>query len=159
MGERYYITGTQLGILMSIADNIKKMSPQDQEKLTETAKNIVNDIEEKQFLGGVEEVDMIKKGRGKLQTFAELECVQNLCVFIDEEVYLPVKQELEGIDRTYSLGMKKENYKGLIQQEFWRIRNMAIKWVKQDTSKNPHIIKMKNKKMIEFFNITKKELE
>ena len=40
----------------------------------------------------------------------------DLAVYIDQEVYYPVKKELEGCGRTYSLGFKKENLKGKVHE-------------------------------------------
>ena len=42
----------------------------------------------------------------------EIEDIEiELCRKLDEDLYLPVKEELKGINRTYSLGIKKENFK------------------------------------------------
>ena len=63
---------------------------------------------------------------------------EELCAEIDEELYLPVKQELEGHDVPYSLGLRKEDFKetmsiqigrilGLIEQRITEIANEQVK--------------------------------
>lgn len=44
-----------------------------------------------------------------------------LCEFLDKEVYLPVKEELKGVGRTYSLGIRKENFKAFMSEELKRL--------------------------------------
>jgi len=50
MGNRYWITGVQLGILMGLAININSQS----------TKNILNEIEDKQYLCEAEELKRLK---------------------------------------------------------------------------------------------------
>lgn len=45
-----------------------------------------------------------------------------LCAILDQHVYIPVKEELSGCGRGYSLGMRKENFKGHIH----RVINNAL---------------------------------
>lgn len=66
----------------------------------------------------------------KLRTFEDLRIEEELCEKLDLEVYLPVKKELEGIGRTYSLGMRKEDFKGIIEKKFEELRQEAIKELK-----------------------------
>ena len=47
----------------------------------------------------------------------------DLCYALDEDVYLPVKIELAGCGRTYSLGIRKENFKGKIHEVIERLKN------------------------------------
>ncbi len=67
----------------------------------------------------------------KLKTLKELRIEEELCEELDSKVYLPVKKELEGIGRTYSLGMRKEDFKGFIEKKFIELREEAIKWIKE----------------------------
>lgn len=60
----------------------------------------------------------------KEETIEQVEI--NLCEYLDTEVYLPVKKELEGIGRTYSLGFRKENFKGFIHEELKKIEQGLI---------------------------------
>lgn len=76
---------------------------------------------------GFEEV--VEKERD-LKTFRDLRIEEELCEKLDLEVYLPVKGELEGIDRTYSLGARKEDFKGFIEKKFKELRQEAIKRIK-----------------------------
>jgi len=66
----------------------------------------------------------------KLKTWKDLRIGEELCYRLDSDVYLPVKEELEGIDRTYTLGFRKEDFKGIIESELKRPRQEAIKWIK-----------------------------
>lgn len=51
MGDRYWISGVQLGILLITADSIKSKS----------MKKLLKEIEDKQFIGRIEEEDKDKK--------------------------------------------------------------------------------------------------
>ncbi len=76
----------------------------------------------------------------ELKTFKDLRIEEELCEKLDSEVYLPVKKELEGIGRTYSLGFKKENFKGLIEKKLREIKQEAIREIKffrKNRSSNP----------------------
>ena len=42
--------------------------------------------------------------------------IEKLCVLLDLDIYIPVKKELEGCGRTYSLGIRKENFKGDLER-------------------------------------------
>ncbi len=66
----------------------------------------------------------------ELKTMEDLKIEEELCKKLDTEVYLPVKQELEGIDRTYSLGARKEDFKGLIEKKLKELKAEAIKRAK-----------------------------
>ena len=79
-----------------------------------------------------------------LKTLKDLRIEEELCEKLDTEVYLPVKKELEGIDKTYSLGAKKEDFKGLIEKKFNELRQSAIKDIKffrKNRSSNPEYSK------------------
>jgi hypothetical protein len=49
---------------------------------------------------------------------------RDLCLALDEEVYLPVKQELEKVNVTYSLGKRKEDFKGIIHQKLKALKQL-----------------------------------
>lgn len=52
---------------------------------------------------------------------------EDFCYKIDVDLYLPVKKELAGIDRTYSLGMRKEELKGYLCDTLDRFRKEVLK--------------------------------
>ncbi len=60
----------------------------------------------------------------------DLKIEEELCEKLDTNVYLPVKEELKGIDRTYSLGHRKEDFKGLIEKKFKDLKQLAITHIK-----------------------------
>ena len=66
----------------------------------------------------------------KLKTLKDLKIEEELCEKLDTEVYLPVKKELEGINRTYSLGFRKENFKGIIADKSKELKQEAIRHIK-----------------------------
>ena len=67
-----------------------------------------------------------------LKTFKDLRIEEELCEKLDSEVYFPVKEELKGCGRTYSLGIRKENFKGFLAEKFEQLKQESIKWVKED---------------------------
>ncbi len=71
-------------------------------------------------------------GRTRMKTLKDLRIEEELCEKLDSEVYLPVKQELKGINKTYSLGFRKEDFKGLIEKKLLELKQLAIKWIKED---------------------------
>lgn len=52
--------------------------------------------------------------------------IMDLCYALDEDVYLPVKEELAGCGRTYSLGVKKEIFKGKIEETINKLKGNEI---------------------------------
>ena len=103
----------------------------------------------------------------KLKTFEELQLEEDLCYKLDENLYLPVKEELKGCGRAYSLGIRKEIFKGDIAGAFQKLKQEAIKWInhswKQAKEMFPEITKegleIQGKDFMEFFNITEEELK
>lgn len=98
----------------------------------------------------------------KLKTLKDLRIEEELCEKLDSEVYLPVKKELEGIDRTYSLGAKKEDFKGFIEKKIKELRQEAIKCVKimEKIGKKKYGKKYKRQFLfMHFFNITEEDLK
>lgn len=67
----------------------------------------------------------------KLKTWKDLRIGEELCYHLDLDVYLPVKEELSGVPITYSLGMRKEDFKSTIVSELQKPRQEAIKWIKE----------------------------
>lgn len=65
-----------------------------------------------------------------LKTLKDLRIEEELCSYLDAEVYLPVKEELKGCGRTYSLGMRKEDFKGFLDKKFKELRQLIIEWIK-----------------------------
>ena len=54
--------------------------------------------------------------------------LSDICYALDAEVYLPVKEELSKTDVQYSLGIRKEDFKGIMEHDFefftmWAIEN------------------------------------
>ena len=101
-----------------------------------------------------------------LKTLNDLRIEEELCEKLDTEVYLPIKEELEGIDKTYSLGAKKEDFKGLIEKKFNELRQSTIKEIKffrKNRSSNPEYSKEELngvEKYIKWkFNITEEDLK
>ncbi|TET75173.1 MAG: hypothetical protein E3J56_01105 [Candidatus Aminicenantes bacterium] len=64
------------------------------------------------------------------KTLKDLRIEEELCEKLDSEVYLPVKKELKGCGRTYSLGIRKENFKGFLAKKFEELKLEAIKEIK-----------------------------
>lgn len=67
----------------------------------------------------------------KLKTFKDLRIEEELCYRLDLEVYLPVKEELSDINRSYSLGPRKEDFKKAIEFELLKPRQEAIKYIEK----------------------------
>jgi hypothetical protein len=55
------------------------------------------------------------------------ESKQNLAFYLDIEVYVPVKEELIGVE--HSLGIRKELFKNYIDSELERLKAGIIKYV------------------------------
>jgi hypothetical protein len=55
------------------------------------------------------------------------ESKQNLAFYLDVEVYVPVKEELIGIE--HSLGIRKELFKSYIDSELERLKAAIIEYV------------------------------
>ena len=47
---------------------------------------------------------------------------RDLCSALDRDVYIPVKRELANVNVTYSLGMRKEDFKIKIHQELEELK-------------------------------------
>lgn len=56
---------------------------------------------------------------------------QNLAYYLDSNVYLPVKEELTGIE--HSLGIRKELFKSYIDSELERLKTELKKQMTTDT--------------------------
>lgn len=100
----------------------------------------------------------------ELKTFKGLRIVENLCYRLDTDLYLPVKKELSGIDRTHSLGFKKEDFKRTIDFELERARQEAITWINELGWKGKdHIFIQKQQDqaevLMQFFDIKEEDLE
>lgn len=105
----------------------------------------------------------------ELKTLKDLRIEEELCEKLDSEVYLPVKKELEGIGMTYSLGSRKEDFKGLIEKKFNDLKQEAIKWIKEEIkiwdSRHPLSTKGKTievpviKRWMNRFNINEEDLK
>lgn len=54
------------------------------------------------------------------------EVKENLAYYLDESVYLPVKEELIGVDN--SLGIRKELFKSYIESELERLKATIIEY-------------------------------
>lgn len=50
------------------------------------------------------------------------QAIMELSEKLDKEVYLPVKEELAGCGRTYSLGIRKEKFKMALQETIEKLR-------------------------------------
>jgi hypothetical protein len=59
------------------------------------------------------------------------ESKQNLAFYLDVEVYVPVKEELIGVE--HSLGIRKELFKSYIDSELERLKVAIIKYVTSNT--------------------------
>jgi hypothetical protein len=55
------------------------------------------------------------------------ESKQNLAYYLDASVYIPVKEELVGIE--HSLGVRKELFKSYIDSELERLKTAIIEYV------------------------------
>ncbi len=107
----------------------------------------------------------------ELKTLKDLKIEERLAYVLDEELYLPVKQELAGCGRSYSLGIRKENFKGEIEKQFKILRQTVIEWIKEDleTSNSSQFIGnfdsvaglhvSEAQKWMKRFNITEEDLK
>ena len=93
--------------------------------------------------------------RKELETFKDLKIEQELCEKLDEDVYLPVKEELKDFKKTYSLGMRKEDFKGLISEEMQRLRHLAINWVIEDLKNSIYLWREQNKNKSPYNKLSK----
>lgn len=59
------------------------------------------------------------------------EIKQNLAYYLDLNVYLPVKEELTGIE--HSLGIRKELFKSFVDSELERLKKELKKQMATDT--------------------------
>ncbi len=64
------------------------------------------------------------------KTLKDLKIEEEICEKLDTVVYLPVKEELKGIVSTYSLGHRKEDFKGIIENKVKELKQNAITHIK-----------------------------
>ena len=99
------------------------------------------------------------------KTLKDLKIEEELCEKLDTNVYLPVKEELKGIDRTYSLGHRKEDFKGLIEKKFKELKQNAIAHIKhmRREGRDSYYANIDEKSVIpwikEHFGVTDEELK
>ena len=74
--------------------------------------------------------------------------IEELCYELDMSVYLPVKQELSGINVPYSLGLRKERFKQKIQEIIEKLQDEKMEinklykiWNKENKSDKKAIFK------------------
>ena len=65
--------------------------------------------------------EIIDKFLDKMQDKCK-QAIINLCAKLDEELYFPVKHELEDTNVIHSLGMRKEDFKRIIEDEINKLK-------------------------------------
>lgn len=96
-----------------------------------------------------------------LKTLKDLKLEEDFAEYLAFQVYHPVKEELKGCGRTYSLGQRLEFFKGFVEKKHKELRQAAIDWIKREDWSDYSETQMKIIRpwIKEFFNITEEELQ